>query len=75
LQGNRKHVLLGEANFIPAAVTGLWVNLFALISPLTARWLISNLGPMLTLKKDDISIAFDRIFATKDGFLGGVMQT
>jgi len=48
------------------------VNSFALLLPLTTGWLISNVGPVLTLKKDDTSITFDRIFATKDGFLGGV---
>jgi len=53
-------------------VPGLWVNLFALLLPLATQWLISNVGPVLTLKKDDTSITFDRIFATKDGFLGGV---
>ena len=39
---------------------------------MTTGWFISNVGPVLTLKKDDTSITFDRIFATKDGFLGGV---
>jgi len=53
-------------------VRGLWVNLFALLLPLTTGWLISNVGPVLTLKKDDTAITFDRIFATKDGVLGGV---
>jgi len=46
-------------------VRGLWVNLFALLLPLTTGWLISNVGPVLTLKKDDTAITFDRIFATK----------
>jgi len=53
-------------------VPGLWVNLFALLSPLTTGWLIPNVGPALTLKKGETFITFDRIFATKDGFLGGV---
>jgi len=53
-------------------VPGLWVNLFSLLLPLTSRWLISNVGSVITLKKGDTSITFVRIFATKDGFLGGV---
>jgi len=53
-------------------VPGVRVNLLVLLLPLTTGWLISNVGPVLTLKKDDTAITFDRIFATKDGVLGGV---
>jgi len=51
------------------------VNLFALLLPLSTGWFISNVGPVLTLKKGNTSITFDWIFATKDGFLAGVDMT
>jgi len=66
--GTMTDIVLSPFKHVP----GLWVNLFALLLPLTTGWLISNVGPVLTLKKDDTAITFDRIFATKDGFLGGV---
>ena len=66
--GTMTDIVLSPFKHVP----GLWVNLFALLLPLTIGWLISNVGPVLTLKKDDTAITFDRIFATKDGFLGGV---
>jgi len=66
--GTMTDIVLSPFKYVP----GLWVNFFALLLHLTTRWLISNVGPVLTLKKDNTSITFDRIFATKNGFLGGV---
>jgi len=66
--GTMTDIVLSPFKHVPV----LWVNLFALLLPLTTGWLISNMGLVLTLKKDDTSNTFDRIFATKDGFLGGV---
>jgi len=65
--GTMADIVLSPFKHVP----GLWVNLFALLLPLNTGWLISNVGPVLTLKKDDTAITFDRIFATKDDFLGG----
>ena len=66
--GTMTDIVLSPFKHVP----GLWVNLFALLLPLTTGWLISNAGPVLTLKNGATSISFDRIFKTKDGYLGGV---
>jgi len=66
--GTMTDIVLSSFEHVP----GPWVNLFSLLLPLTTGWLISNVGPVLAPKKDDTAISFDGIFATKDGFLGGV---
>jgi len=54
--GTMTDIVLSPFKHVP----GLWVNLFALLLPLATGWLISNVGPVLTLKKDDTAISGPR---------------
>jgi hypothetical protein len=53
-------------------VPDLWVNLFSLTQAIQNGAMIGNKGKILSVKKGDRSIFFDRVFNTKSGFVAGV---
>jgi hypothetical protein len=60
---------LTEVKFVP----GLFVNLFSMGKALKNGFKISNKGCVISLRKGDSVISFDRMLPTERGFVSGVV--
>ena len=50
----------------------LWTNLFNIRTLLKKQWNLSNIGPIISLSKNNFKFSFDQLFLTKDGFIMGI---
>ena len=66
--GMTQDIILDDVKLVP----GLDMPLFAVLKALDQGWKISNEGVFLTLRKDGVSITFNRLMRTKNGKLVGV---
>ena len=57
-----------EAKYVP----DLWVNLFSLTRAMMGGGQLGNKGLVITMSKNNKTIKFDKIFNTKNGYVGGV---
>ena len=57
-----------EAKYVP----DLWVNLFSLTRAMMGGGQLGNKGLVITMSKNNKTIKFDKIFKTKNGYVGGV---
>ena len=66
--GKQIEIVLDNCKYIP----DLHVNLFSITQAITNGWQLSNIGKMLTLKKNNITINFNNNLETKTGYVPGI---
>ena len=66
--GSTQNIVLEGCKFVP----GLWTNLFSITKALEHQWIISNDGIIISVRKGNIRITFDKIMPTHSGNLIGV---
>ena len=68
LDGKTQDIVLEDVKLVP----GLDTPLFGILKALAQGWRITNKGIHLALKKNGVTIVFDRLLETKNGVLVGV---
>jgi hypothetical protein len=66
--GSEVQIIMKQYKQVP----DLWCNLFSLTAALNDGWILSNKSKMITLTKDGVSLTFDKIIPSGDGYLCGV---
>jgi hypothetical protein len=64
-------VTIKEVNYIPE----LWVNFFRISKVLKYRLNLTNKELMISLKKESVSVTFDRVINTVNGSISGIKMT
>jgi hypothetical protein len=64
-------VTLKEAKYVPE----LWVNLISISKALKNGFNLSNKGLIISLKKQSVSVTFDRVTKTVSGSISGIKMT
>jgi hypothetical protein len=64
-------VTLKEVKYVPE----LWVNLFSINKALKNGINLSNKDLMISLKKESVSVTFDRVITTVNGSISGIKMT
>ena len=65
--GSEVQVTLKQYKQVP----DLWVNLFSLTAAMSDGWSLGNSKKAITLTKDGVTITFDKIFPSGDGYVCG----
>ena len=71
LDGSSLDVTLNEVKYVP----DLWINLFSINKALKNGFNLSNKGITICLSKGPVSVSFDRIFPTTNGFVSGIKMS
>jgi hypothetical protein len=71
LNGSSVNVTLKEVKYVPE----LRVNLFSISKALKKGFDLSNKGLMISLKKESVSVTFDRVIKTLNGSISGAKMT
>jgi hypothetical protein len=71
INGSSIDVILKEVKYAPE----LWVNLFRINKALKNGFDLNNKGLMISLKKGSISVKFDRVIKTVNGYNYGIKMT
>jgi hypothetical protein len=66
--GTDREIILTECKYVPQ----LWVNLFSITKALSNGWNISNNGLLISLRKHQHKITFDKNFRTDPGQVTGI---
>jgi hypothetical protein len=61
-------VTLENVKFVPA----LWINLFSIEKALKNGFNLSNHGEIMELSKGNVTLTFDKVLRTKNGFVPGI---
>jgi hypothetical protein len=62
---------LKEVKYVPE----MWVNFFSISKALKIGFDLSNKGLMISLKKESVSVTFDRVIKTINGSISGIKMT
>ena len=71
INGSKFDVMLKEVKYVPE----LWVNLFSINKALKNGFKLSNDGISICLSKGPVSLSFDQIIPTTNGFVTGVKMS
>jgi hypothetical protein len=71
LNGSNVDVTLKEVKYIPE----FWVNLLIISKALKNGFDLSNKGLMISLKKQSVSVTFDRVIKIVNGSISGIKMT
>jgi hypothetical protein len=69
--GEKVPIVLEGVKFIP----DLWINLFSICNALKGGSKIGNIGEVITLTKNDVTLKFDNLIKTKDDCVPGIRLT
>ena len=64
--GIRQEITLDEVKYVPSLAP---YNLLSLTKAISRNWKIGNQGKVLTIEKDKTKIYFDKLMATRSGFV------
>jgi hypothetical protein len=66
--GEKLIVTLENVNYVPE----LWINLFSIGKALKKGFNLSNDGEIIMLSKGNVTLTFDKVVRTKNGFVHGI---
>jgi hypothetical protein len=66
--GEKLIVMLENVNYVPE----LWINLFSIGKSLKDGFNLSNYGKIIMLLKGNVTLTFDKVVKTKNGFVPGI---
>ena len=70
IQPGGKHIDISLSKY--KQVPGLWCNLFSLTTAIKDGWTIGSKGKMITISKDGLTIVFNKIIPSGDGYVCGI---